>query len=693
MTGPGDGEGTRDGGRDGRRDGRREGSPKGGKDPTVRISSGLAYDPRKRPAPWAGVLQPLEEEVETERKAPRLGLRLTLTALIVLGLFTVMVGRLWTLQVLQAPQFKKAEINTATRTVEVAPIRGLIFARGGQMLVGNQVIPVVTLSQLAAQTDPQVIPRLALVLGMKVPEVQAQITNDQYSVYTPIPIAANVPMGTIVYISEHKSLFPGVGVAFTAERTYPAGSLDAQTLGYVGDINASEYAALKKEGYLPTDQIGQDGVEAAFQQYLRGRPGSQTLLVDPQGDVLKTLSSVSPKPGDAVVLNIDYGLQQQLDKDLATQILALRHGTSTQPAVPAPSGAAVVLDPRNGDVLAMSSFPTYDPSVWVGGISESEYKKLTSKAAGEPLLNRPIDGLWTPGSTFKLISATAALDTGLISPYTRYDDTGVYTLCPSGPGCTFTDNPGDIPLGPIDVSTALTVSSDVFFYNVGVNLYNENTRSARDAIARMANDYGYGEPTGINLPGESAGLVDNPSLYQDYAPGDALEAAFGQGMTEVTPLQLANAYATFANGGTRYVPQIAAEVVGPNGHVVKSFGPVVAGHVPLPPSTYNAILTGLEGVVRSGTTPVGTAYSTFQGFPLSRFPIAGKTGTATVGNLQPTGLFVGFGPVGAPRYVVAVIIDQAGYGASTAAPVARQIFDYLLKHPVRGPVVPKNPVG
>jgi penicillin-binding protein 2 len=658
--------------------------------PTVRITSGISRKGREDLAPWSTVLQPLEDEEPEQRKQPRLGLRLTAMAVLVLGLFTLMVGRLWSLQVLQAPTFRAAEVNTSTRDVAVEPIRGLIYARGGQALVENQVIPVVTLSQYAAHDDPAVVPRLALLLGMTVADVQIQINDDQYSVYAPIPIAANVSMSDIVYISEHKSLFPGVAVSYTAERVYPYGSLDAQVLGYLGDIDATEYRALKGKGYLPTDQIGQDGVEAAFQPALRGTPGEQVLTVDPQGDVLGTVKTTAPTPGSGVVLSIDLGLQQQLDQDLSKQIDNLRNNKH----VPAPSGAAVVIDPQNGQILAMSSFPSYNPSVWVGGISEQEYKQLTSLSSGQPLLNRAIAGLYTPGSTFKLASATAALNDGLLTPYDTYDDTGTYSLCSGPVGCTFTDNVGDQALGSINVTQALTASDDIFFYMVGVNFFENQKTYGSQPIQHVAAEYGLGIPTGVDLPGEAAGLVDNPSLYAGgkYYAGEALEMAFGQGQTEVTPLQLANAYATFANGGTRYVPQIASAIVSPSG-TVRRIAPKIAGHVSLPSSTYQSILTGLEDVVDQVRGPQGTAYGTFQGWDFAKFQLAGKTGTATVGNLEPTGLFVAFGPVPNPKYVVAVIIPEAGYGADTAAPVAKEIFQYLLAHPVQPAVIPKNPAG
>jgi penicillin-binding protein 2 len=308
-------------------------------------------------------------------------------------------------------------------------------------------------------------------------------------------------------------------------------------------------------------------------------------------------------------------------------------------------------------------------------------------------------GLTPPGSTFKLATATAALDAGLISQYTVINDPGSFSLGNCA-GCTFLNAPGDGALGNLDVSTALAKSDDVFFYTLGDDFFSQPQRFGKTPIQDMAARYGLGKPTGIDVPGELPGLVDNPSLPQYhgagacYCAGNAVEMAFGQGATEITALQLADMYATLANGGKRYVPQVGAEIVSPTGKIVKTFAPVVGSTVPLPDTTRGPILAGLEGAVT-----YGTASATFKGFPLSRFPLAGKTGTADTSKTQPNGLFVAFGPCAgdcaptSPRYVVAVIIDQAGYGASTAAPVARQIFQYLLAHPARPPVVPPHPAG
>ena len=634
-----------------------------------------------------------EREQQRRQESARYGLRLTVMGLIVLVAFSAVVVRLWSLQVLHSSHYRNAALIYQQQTVPITPTRGLILARGGQVLVGDQVLAVVTLSRATA--TPVVIGRLAALLGETSAEVTTALENPQASVYQPVPIAIGVSQSTIVYLSEHEAMFPGVAVAFTAERTYPYGDTAAQVLGYTGDIDEAELKALAKDGYTPNDVIGQSGVEAAYELSLRGRPGSQVIKVDALGNPVGTVKTTGPVSGDDVVLNIDVNLQKELEKALAGQIASLPFSHS---------GAAVVLDPQTGAVLAMASVPTYDPSWWVGGISDKHYQLLTSKAHYDPLFNRAIDGSWAPGSTFKLATATAALNDGLLASLGGYvNDPGYYQIRqPCSGVCTYFNNQHEPGLGEIDIETALTTSDDTFFYTLGADYWYDSATYGQTPIQNIAHDYGLGKLTGVDLPGEYSGQVDSPRLRQVqyseapgaflssyYGIGDNIEMAFGQGETLITPLQLAVEYGTFATGGTRYAPQVVNSIVSPSGKVLKRFKPRVMGHVPLPASTYGQILTGLEGVIYSSNAQdQGTAYGAFQGY--KGMPLAGKTGTATessVTGVQPTALFVAFGPTppSQPRYVVAVVIDQAGYGAAAAAPVARQIFTYLTAHPIGAP--------
>ncbi len=623
----------------------------------------------------------------------------------VFGLFAVLGLRLWTLQVIQARRYAIAVAANKVRVAPIAPTRGLILSRSGIPLVANSTNLEITLSRATAQSDPAVVGRLAALLGQAPQQIRAAIANPRYSPYKPVPVLVNAPMVDVLYVNGHRHEFPGVSIVQALQRKYPqveaptypggnaAGYPASHVLGYVGTITAAELAAHPHQGYSGTSQIGQSGLEAQYQPYLRGVPGQQQFEVDAQGQVVGTLHTTPAQAGDNLVTNLSLGLQQEVAATLARQITTLR-GTvdpSTGRTIAATNGAAVVLDPQSGAVLAMSSFPSYNPSIWTGGISQANYNAISSTRA---LNNFAIDGQYTPGSTFKLNTATAALRTGLWSPNTTYNDTGNFTIPNCVGRCSF-HGAGHEALGTINIATALTASDDVFFYNLGYQFYTHSATYGPTPIQDVAAQYGLGAPTHIDLPGEASGQVDSPALRQqlhrlsptgypnpNWYVGSNLQLAFGQGLTELTPIQQAVAYATFANGGTRYAPEIGAAVVSPGGRVVQRMAPKVTGHVALPASVRNPMLTGFEGVVDQ---PNGTGYGAFQGFPLATFPLAGKTGTASRTGKEPTSWFVAWGPVPDPKYVVVVVIDQAGYGASGAAPVARSIFDYLLQHPV-GPV-------
>jgi penicillin-binding protein 2 len=634
----------------------------------------------------------------------RLGLRLSVTAAVVAASFGVLVVRLWSIQVINAQSARSSTIATTTRDVETPAPRGLIEARGGQILAGDVSELVVTLkTTIDAATNPATRvadPRAeanlaALVPGLTVKQIQAKLNNVQYGPYQPVPVTSVSPQ-VAATIEENPSSFPGAAVVPEYVRTYPQGSLAAQILGYLGPIPATEVSSYLAKGYLPTDSVGVSGLEEQYEPVLHGKPGIQQVEVDPQGNPVRVTKTTPPVPGDEVVLNMDLGLEKLVASSLASHIQSLR--TS---GMPAPWGAAVVLDASNGHVLAMASYPSYDNNEWVGGISEANYTAL-EKEYGYPLNDYVLQGTQAPGSTFKLATATAALDGGLISPSTVIDDPG-YLQLPGGQ--ILHDAPGEHP-GPITLQTALSLSSDVFFYTLGERFYLDQARYGPTPIQDMAHRYGLGTTTGIDLPGAFTGWIDsyhNRQLLHEAAPAvyppatwylaDNVEMAFGQGETEVTPIELAQAYATFANGGTRYAPELAGEIVSPTGKLVRQIAPKVMGHVSLPASTYDAMLAGFEGAVQS---PIGTAYNDFIGFPFSKWLMAGKTGTATVAAhsaVEPTAWFVGFGgPINQPkrRFVAVVEVDQAGYGTSGAAPVVRQIFDYLYAH--GGVLPPYHPV-
>jgi len=623
----------------------------------------------------------------SEPSAPRTVIRLRVLGLVVAALFSLMFIRLWYLQILDTTAYSKTVTANQVRDVEVPAPRGLITDRNSDIIVGDQVTQDVTLSRVSAQEHPEVVGQLAALLGISSAQIQADLANDQYSLYKPVPILENAPLSDVLYIGEHASMFPGVSAVADTNRTYPLDQTGVQMFGYVGQITSQQLQANQNQGYQLGDLFGQSGLENQYQAYLRGRPGTDKVEVDAHGQVVGSLGETPPTSGDDVVTNIDSGLEQTLQQALDAEIASLK-GKSTE-------GAAVALDPRTGAVLALVSSPTYDPTWWTNGISTAHFRAIQSTGA---LNDNAIQGLYTPGSTFKLATATAALQTGLISPGYTFDDTGAYTIpgcAVGGAGCaTYHDNEGEVG-GTIDVSQALTVSSDIFFYNLGVQFwddYKANGRYGEYPIQDAAAQLGFGDVTGIDLPGETHyARVDSPKVVarehaqdpKDYpndfwGTGSNLELAFGQGGTVITPLEQAVAYATFANGGTRYVPEVAAGIVNAQGKVVRAVAPKVAGHVTYSPADYQALLQGFEGVVQNSK---GTAAPAFTGFPLSTFPLAGKTGTATTNEQQPNSWFVGWGPVPDPRYLIAVVVQGGGFGSQAAAPVARLGFDYLVAHP------------
>jgi penicillin-binding protein 2 len=667
-----------------------------------------ARQPRMRPRKSVNVAS-LVGSPEDEPSRP--SVRLRVVGGVVIALFLVLVLRLWTLQVVDGKTYAAAVTRNQVRVVSVPAPRGEIVDRNGTVLAGDVPQQEILLSRATALSDPSIVGKVAALVGETPKELKADIADSQYSQYAPVPVLDNAPMATVEYLDEHPSEYPGVTVQEVSQRDYPQNQnsgtdVGSAVLGYVSPISQAELKANPHAGYSQASQFGQSGLENEYEQYLRGTPGEQALSVDAQGEVVGTLHTTPATQGDTVVTNIDLGLQEAVQTALQNDITADKHtiDPSTGKLPTANDGAAVVLDAQTGAVLAMASYPTYDLSVWLGGISQANYSALasgcntTSTTTGCPLINYAIDGLYTPGSTFKLNTATAALDDGIISANQYVDDTGVYHVpqkCTSG--CTYTDDEAS-DAGEIDLSEALTESDDYYFYNLGdLFYYSPNP----DGIQKMAAEYGLGETTGIDLPGEATGQVDSAALranqhkenptafpYPSYQLGDNIETAFGQGETLVTPIQQAVAYATFANGGTRYQPEVAAAIVSPAGKLVKQIQPKVTGTVSLPPSTYQPMLTGFEGVVSDKS---GTAYVPFQEdahFPMNSYPIAGKTGTADVAaGKEPNAWFVGFGPTNHaasnPEYVVAVVVDHGGYGAQAAAPAAANIFNYLYANPIQ----------
>jgi penicillin-binding protein 2 len=546
---------------------------------------------------------------------------------------------------------------------------------------------VLTLSRDSAKLNPSVLVRLAKLLNTPVAAIQHSLDDRRYSPYQPVPVARDVSSATIIYIKEHQDQFAGVDAYAEAVRTYPLGTSAANLLGYVSQISDRQFAGLKSKGYQSNDLIGQTGAEAAYESLLRGQPAVQKFQVDARGRVLGTIGNQPGVQGHDVKLTIDIRIQQLAEESLQQGLQAAQQtfDTVTHRNFAAPAGGVVVEDPRNGQIIAMATYPTYNPLDFVGGISQQKYAGYLNNPLF-PLNDRTMQGQYAPGSTFKLVTATAGLLDGLISPNTIYNDTGGIDV-----GTIHFRNDNGAAYGPVNLTRAITVSSDAYFYNLGAQLWSNGIRAkyGDDALQNVARSYGFGSPSGIALPNETSGKIPdlamrkkehaaNPAAFPNggWYTGDNVNLSIGQGEVLVTPLQLANAYATFGNGGTLYRPQLALDAEVQTGQVVQSFPPQVLGHVTIPERP--AMLAGFEGVTSS---PGGTAYGAFAGFPLDQFLVAGKTGTAQASpGKQDTSVFSSFGPADNPQYVVDAMLEQSGYGANAAAPTVRRIYDGILGH-------------
>jgi penicillin-binding protein 2 len=631
--------------------------------------------------------------------------RMSIVGVIVLALFGALFARLWYLQVAATGDFAAAAQSNSVRVINEPPIRGRILDAAGRPLVENRIANVITIDRKVEDEKlDMVVGRLAELLQTPVKDIKKKLDDPRISPYTPVPVAFDVGYDKLAYVSEHREDFPGVKAEPMAIRQYNNGGIGAHVLGYVGEINEDELTAQPKSAqYELGDDIGKNGVELTYESDLRGKPGKTRVEVDANGRVLRTLSNTPPKPGNDVRLTINLDVQQLAETSLAQGIVAVKNTQDRSDKTKfakfnAPAGAAIVLDATNGSVVAMASYPTYDPNEFTNGISTPKWQQLNDPANAYPLVDRAIAGQYAPGSTFKLISGIAGQQAGLIDPNKTIEDKGKYSY-PTDPD-RFFRNDNNTQYGRVALARALTVSSDVYFYTIGGDLYynQKHNLPGGTALQDTARQYGFGKPTGIPLPNEASGRVPdaewkqkihdaNPQAfpYPDWLPGDNILSAVGQGDILATPLQLANAYAAFANGGTLFEPRVASEVLDAQGKKVRDLAPIKEATVPVPGR--DAMLEGFTGVAEDEK---GTAFNVFRDF--AKGEVAGKTGTAQVQGKQSTSWFVGMTPAANPQYIVLAVVEEGGYGSGTAAPIVHRIMQGLTgKAPTA--VVVSQPAG
>lgn len=631
-------------------------------------------------------------------------IRIGVVGIVVVSLFASLFARLYYLQILRDTTLE--EVRGAPRFKEITyqGTRGRILDRTGKVLVDNRESIVVTIdrnrfAEVKDQAGLQL--RLARALTergvpVKVADIAARLEDPRYDPFKPVPIAEDVTPELETYLLERLFDFPSVDVIRTSVRTYPYGPLAAHVLGYTGAVSAEELAARPKDRarevkpYEPGDDIGKAGVEKVFESELRATPGVRDIEVDARNVEIGTRSVTPALPGRDLQLTIDMTLQQKVEQLLPAALLEARAQKKRNPTDPefrAPAGAVVVLDAQSSEVLAMASFPTYNPAEFVGGISSYRFAELQDPGAFNPLFNRAMQAGYSPGSTFKPFTAVAALKSGALSATETIRDVGYWEVANCTETCYF-QNAGRTAWGKVDIRRAMTVSSDVFFYRLGEKLWVDQAQYGRTAIQDVARTFGLGTVTGVQLPDEFDGLMadpdirkkrhdENPAAFPNgvWLTGDNVNLSIGQGEMLVTPLQLANAYAALANGGSLHAPSVARALRDHNsGAQVSAFQPRTLAQVALPESVRQPLIDGLEGVVDNDE---GTASAAFGGFPVASFTIAGKTGTAEVAGLADSALFVSFGPLPKPRYVVLAMLEESGFASSTAAPLVRKIYEQL----------------
>jgi penicillin-binding protein 2 len=657
----------------------------------------------------------------------RARLSLLVVQIFILTLMVALLGRLFYLQVAAAPRYKDAALSIQSRDVINPATRGLIVDSSGIPLALNRVGLAITVDRIAldkqADKGVNVLARVSSLLGLAYDDVYRGTRlcgelpkNDKAgcwtgSRYQPIPITKEADPEIALQIVERTSAYPGIGAAPIAIRNYPgyAGANAAHELGYIGPVTEEDLAGQNGRSYYRSETIGKTGLEFQYDSFLRGTPGIRTVIVDRKESITRVSQNTVPISGNHLVTSLDVRLQAGVEKALADAV-----GRARASGYPGDSGAALVMDIRNGQILAMASYPTYDPNSWEKGLSVKDAKALFSEKNNVPALSRPMQGLFAPASTFKAVSLVAAANAG-------YNLNAIYD-CPSQTqiGTRAFQNFDSKALGRMNMKRAMAVSCDTIWYQIA---YDEWVRDGglkpksnpNDYFFKAAEGFQVNKKTGIDMPSESAGRLANREWRKDWydqnkdfycnykdrakksqlttflielarencldgdkiRAGDAVNFSIGQGDTVITPLKLTQMYAALGNGGKILRPTLAKAVVSTDGKIIKKIEPKQLGTLPATPATLKLLDASFRDVVTSGT-----AAGAFAGFPVA---ISGKTGTAQVfgrnanGSLKAdTSWFASYGPTENPRYAVVMMVSQGGFGASVSGVGVRKIYETLF---------------
>ncbi|HEY6730288.1 MAG TPA: penicillin-binding protein 2 [Solirubrobacterales bacterium] len=592
----------------------------------------------------------------------RLYLRVAVAGGLAVALFAILFFRLWNLQVLSGDEYLAEAKNNRTREFKVIAPRGDILDREGEVLVDNRTSLALQLNTAKLPEDPAEeraeLARLGELAHMSLRKVRRTIAeSEEVAAGAPVTLRTDVGYDLIAYIEENQDEFPGVAVQRVFVRHYPNGSLAAHVLGNVGEIEEDELKEPRYRNLEPGDEIGQAGAEAAYDRYLRGVPGRTRIQVNALGQPTPggQLVSTPPTPGDSLKLTIDGDAQRAGEEGLASRGLP---------------GAFVSMNIENGQILALGSFPTYDPTVLTEDMTQQQVNQLYRDPVLAPLVNRATEGAYPTGSIFKIITALAALENGKITPDTVVQDNGQIEV-----GTDTFENAGGEAHGAVELRRALQVSSDVYFYLLGLDMWNTGE------LQEWAHKMGIARPAELDLPEEAEGLLPTQQwrnqLFKEkltdrpWSAGDNIQLATGQGDLQTDPLQMAIAYAALGNGGKIVAPHVGMEVEDAAGRVLKEFDPGIRRQFHIDPGYRSAILEGLHLAAQEGD---GTGAGVFGGFPI---PIAGKTGTAERRGHADQSWFAALSPYPNPRIVTVATIEEGGFGAESAAPVVLRLLEAI----------------
>lgn len=582
--------------------------------------------------------------------------RLQTMMVLCIMLFVVLLGRLVYLQLWRGDYYSKQSDGNRLRQSRIIAPRGLILDKDGKELVNNLPGYAVSL-QKQTEYDQEMLQRLSVLIDMPLDKIQERIKESR-NYYEPVRLRNNLPPDIVTKIEEQRRNLPDVLLEIQPIRTYPYKELAVHALGYVGEV--SSYEIENKLFNVPQGSIvGKAGIEKSYDKYLRGTDGAFMEEVDVAGNVVQHFESLKPVPGKNLKLTLDLRLQSSLEKFTDQHLSDLRrYGIAPE----ARAAAVIALDPRSGAVRAMVSRPAYDPNLFVNGISSKDWEKINNDR-NYPMNNKVISGEYPPGSTFKIVTGSAAFELNKVKVDELIYDGGHHPLVPT------MGNAGGEVLGWLDFIKGLAMSDNVYFYELGY-------RVGIDNIAKYAGIYGFGKPTGIDLEGESSGLVASKQVKrdiwnEDWRLGDTFNAAIGQGFNLATPIQLAMMLSIVANGGTQYQPYLVDAILNADGTEYAKAEHGKPKRIDISQQTIDYMRMGM-----SATTQEGGTASYFNALPRK---IAGKTGTAENSHGRDHGLFVAYGPVEDPELVVVCIVEQGGYGSSAAGPIVYKVFEEYFR--------------